>query len=280
MQWDGSCLAHNDPRWSTLKYLYKWLSIKIPLYISFALLACFLLSLYYICSLQIKRFQFTIRTPWVFLLSQLCLLPVLAIMGSSNLYGAERHLLFIFPPLAILTVASFESLFGNPNRIKSLLAFSICLLFLISICDTLLIHPFQIAYFNEVARLPRATLNLGPFQLKTYPHDHLLTATEYWGSSTRELAKKYKDAKLLEKKPLASTSDGSHNPPFIQAFSQERGMISKSSPNRLILLNGGHPNWWSDYKNCRLSVDVSRRQLFSAPVLMSKLYECPASDEQ
>lgn len=276
MRWDGSCISYLDPKWSSSKYLYKWLSIKIPIFMLLSVFALFISLISSRRAFRKRSLRLQIRL-WIFPLMQLMLLPLLAILGSSNLYGADRHVLFIYPILCLL---SAQGVFLLSSISKPRLAFgcsSIIALFLVlAILDGITLHPYQIAYFNEIARLPQASFGIKSVRFSFKPHDHLSTSTEFWGSSTKELLLKYKSAKMLGGDAVETLQDSSHNPPFEQALNDIGGSYSERSKVRLILLNGDHPNWWSEYGDCLSSVSVSRKQFFSRPVLMSKLYECPA----
>ena len=274
MRWDGSCIAHHDPKWSTAKYVYKWLSIKVPAFMSLLLIAG-------LCLLLVKALRSGLSSPcrmnigFVYVIGQLLLLPALAIIGDSNLYGADRHLLFIYPSLCLLSAKSIEAMLIRGQIILNLASFAFSLLAIVALSDVLLIHPYQIAYFNETARISSPAINLGIVSLKTNSHDHLTTSTEFWGSSTKELSQIYRDSKLLENRPLATQPDSTHNPPFIKAFKEIGGSVNSNARQRLVLLNGDHPGWWSDYSECAKSWMVTRRQLFTKPIIMSQLYECP-----
>ena len=274
MRWDGSCIAHHDPKWSTAKYVYKWLSIKVPAFMSLILIAG-------LCCFLFKALRngwstsYRVNIGFVYVIGQLLLLPFLAIIGDSNLYGADRHLLFIYPSLCVLSAKAIGALLIRGRTILDFAFFAFSLLAIVTLSDLLLIHPYQIAYFNETARISSPAINLGITSLKTNSHDHLTTSTEFWGSSTKELSQIYRDSTLLENRPLATQPDPTHNPPFIKAFKETGGSVDSNAGQRLVLLNGDHPGWWSDYSDCAKSWMVTRRQLFSKPIIMSQLYECP-----
>lgn len=275
MRWDGSCIDHHDPKWSTFKYVYKWVSIKLPLFV--LILLGFGISL--LCSRprQLRRNANTNLLDYTPLLLQLVLLPLLAILGDSNLYGADRHLLFIYPPLCVFAAKALESLLLRQSYASKSLILAVFISILLVLADTALIHPYQIAYFNELARVPSLKISSRLPHLSLKRHDHLTTSTDFWGASTKELAQLYKSSKLIQRSPLSSVEDSTHNPPFLTAFQEVGGQISHNSDHRLVLLNGDHPGWWTDYGSCTQSWSVSRRPLFSKPIIMSKLYECPTS---
>lgn len=275
MRWDGSCIAHHDPKWSTIKYVSKWLSIKLPAFI----LVLVAFSIFRTCSLlkRTDKRRADIPMEYILLFFQLALLPLLAIIGDSNLYGADRHLLFVYPPLCVFAANALESLLLRQSLFAKSLRLVVFVSILLVLADTVLVHPYQIAYFNELARLPTVKISSKRPHLSLKTHDHLTTSTDFWGASTKELVQLYKSSKRIQKSPLISAPDSTHNPPFLTALKDIGGHIRLDSDHKLVLLNGDHPGWWTNYSSCGQSWSVSRRTLFSKPIIMSKLYECPPS---
>lgn len=113
MWFDGQCVGIHDPSWSAAGYMLRWLGVKLPL----------LLIL-----LPFVQAVAWLRRGWggeasrepdrgtaLPLLLQLLLIPALAVARNSNLYDADRHLLFLVPPLAVLAVMGFERLQELPD---------------------------------------------------------------------------------------------------------------------------------------------------------------------
>lgn len=256
MWWGGSCVGIHHSDWSTLRYLQNWWSIKIPLIILF-------LSLIELASFAHRVYQapntFTLRSSWIFLLAQTALIPVMAIIRQSNLYDADRHTLFIYPGLAVLATFGFQRIseikFCRIWRQSCLLVTAVLAFSLLA--DTLLLHPYQSAYLNEVGRLT---------------HNHNTTSLDYWAVSAKE---SLRQAQLNGTLPLSPTVDDSVGPlPLFIGLRQLSGhVVTDASPKLKFQVRDASS--FESLSSCNQSSEVSRTLLTGHRLVMSRLWSCP-----
>ncbi|MEB3242539.1 MAG: hypothetical protein VKO44_02790 [Cyanobacteriota bacterium] len=163
--WNGEFLSRvQDPsHWSTGGYLWRWIPSATPVWI---LLLAFLGA----ASLVLLAFRETVRSrsdraltppglPLLFLpfSLQLLLLPGLAVVGQGNLYDGVRHLLFLYPPLALLAsigVDRLRALASGSGRVRfwrgALVALAV--LAALTLVDTLTLFPYGYVYTSEPMR--------------------------------------------------------------------------------------------------------------------------------
>ena len=252
MSFHGSCVGRYDPGWSTLFYISRWMSAKIPLLVIFLL--CVTLLFLVIRTFRSKSFPL----PVVYLpvLAQLLIIPVLSVFGNSNLYDTDRHLLFIYPPLVILSLECTRYLCHGLIR-KSVYLVAI-FLSIILLADNLLITPYGTAYFNEPSRF---FLN------------HENTATDYWATSAKEAINKAQLNGSLPVNPVLST--GLWISPLWISFRQLAGQMNASLDYELQLRVRNPSEFSRDDLNCRHLSTVSRNLLFiSKPLVLSRLELC------
>ena len=256
MWWGGTCVGINQPDWSTLVYLWRWWSIKWPTLIIVLVLA----QLYWLV-LRISRRQLPNfwPSPWLLLLSQAFLVPFMAVLRQSNLYDADRHTLFVYPVLAVISCFGFQRIYywrGSLFARKLLISF-ICILGSIMLLDDLLIHPYQSAYLNEWGRIW---------------HNHTTTALDYWAVSAKE---SLRQAQLNEKLSLSPTVDDSLGPlPLFIGHRQLSGHVEKHSSPKLIFQVRGAPAF-KNLQGCTKASEVSRTLSTGQDLLMSRLWTCP-----
>ncbi len=154
-------------------YLIKYISITIPV----AVIAGVTLSIMYFranlfkksTSLYLSILLFFMLFPLIFIL-----------LKSSNVYGGWRHVLFIYPPLVIVSALGYKWLSDKlKNRIAKYLVAGIALLLLSE--PALFMarnHPYEIVYFNPLIGGIKGAR--GNFEMDYYYH------------STREAARKLK----------------------------------------------------------------------------------------
>ncbi len=125
-------------------YLLKYMGITIPLIV----LAGFL-------SFMVFFRKIMNRDKWLFVFFLLFafLFPVaFIILKGSNVYGAWRHIIFIYPPLVVLAALGFDTIFRMINKKVFKLLFLIVFVAL-SIHPLKFIirnHPYEYLYFNEL----------------------------------------------------------------------------------------------------------------------------------
>lgn len=113
-------------------------------------------------------------------LAQIVTLPILSIATAAPLYDAERQFLFVIPAwcvvgaLGLARLASGLSVRPAARRIAVAVAASAMAVVAV---DSVRLHPYQYAYFNEVGRWLRPSENF---------------ETDYWGFSLAELTKRHR----------------------------------------------------------------------------------------
>jgi hypothetical protein len=158
-------------------YALTWLAITLPEVHLFGLLLGLVMAGMWLAR---KRFMETtedaVKGLSVALLAFISLSPlVLVAVFRPFLYDGIRHLLFIVPPLCVLSAVGLaEFLRGSlPRSIRTiggLLALASCVTVLADMVD---LHPYQTVYFN------RAIASGLPAAAERYE-------TDYWGSTYKE----------------------------------------------------------------------------------------------
>lgn len=124
-------------------YLLKYVAITIPLIV-------FPLVLIYILRLSPKKKKFITRG---FLLFTVLFPFLYTIVAQSNVYGAWRHLLFIYPPLIVMSAVGLDQLISIAK--KRWIKIGILGIFAISLISPLKFiiknHPIEYTYFNQLA---------------------------------------------------------------------------------------------------------------------------------
>lgn len=264
MWFDGRCVGVQDPAWSAAGYMLQWLSVKLPL-----LLLLLPLVQLVAWARQVARgaWRWGPRQEVTLLVGlQLLLIPTLAVLRNSNLYDADRHLLFLVPPLAVLAGMGFERLLVLPSAKppwRGPRAWALGLVALLAagqLLDDLLLHPYQLAYFNEIAR---------------HRLNHTNTAVEYWSVSAKEAVQQ---AQLRGRLPLNPTvADSLSTAPLAIGFRQLGGRVAADADTRLLFQLRSPVAFKSRPPAglvCTKPVEVSRRQLLAPKLLMSRLIVC------
>ncbi|QNG28977.1 hypothetical protein [Synechococcus sp. LTW-R] len=256
MSYSGTCIGVNHPDWFTLLYIWNWLIIKVPL------LWLILISLQaFVWLNHFKSLATVLNSPWPLVISQSALIPVMAVVRNSNLYDADRHLLFIYPSLAIVAARGLQTIWnlGLSERLR-LASFSfISLLSLILFVDVLSLNPYQSAYLNETSR---------------FSHTHTTTSLDYWGVSSKELIRNSQIYGSLP--PSPALKQGVWISPFWIGFRQLDGMAlaDDSLPSPLFQLRDVTSFTSHQTRPCVFDAEVKRSLLFVKPLTMSKLYLC------
>lgn len=124
-------------------YLLKYMVISIPTIVMAGLLA------FAVFTNRIFKSQQWI---FIFFLGFLFLFPLFfIILGNSNVYGAWRHVTFIYPPLVILSALGYDWVIKNIQSKKFKIALFIAFLVLCVHPAKFIIknHPYEYLYFNE-----------------------------------------------------------------------------------------------------------------------------------
>ena len=256
MSYARTCIGVNNPEWSTLLYIWNWLTIKAPLLwlILIALQAFFWLY-------HFKNLANGLRSPWLLVISQAALIPAMAVVRNSNLYDADRHLLFIYPSLAIVATRGLQTLFDLElsKRLRSIFIAFIALISFILFLDVLNLNPYQSAYLNETSR---------------FSHSHTTTSLDYWAVSSKELIRNSQIYGSLP--PSPALKRGVWISPFWIGFRQLNGkaLDDKSLPSPLFQLRDVSSFTSHQSRPCKFDSEVIRSLLFVKPVTLSKLYLC------
>lgn len=257
MWYNRTCVGVNHPDWSTLRYIWNWLSIKLP-FLWLILLSFQLLSCIFSPNIKIKSFVFS---PWMLVISQITLIPVMAVLRQSNLYDADRHLLFIYPPLSLVAAAGFQSLIDLriSNTAKTGLRLFLSLCFIVLVIDVLNLNPYQSSYLNEISRLR---------------HNHTTTSLDYWAVSSKELIRNSQIHGSLSNSPRLK--HGVWISPFWIGFRQLNGTVSDddSLPSPLFQLRDVPSFSSHESRPCKFDTQVNRSLLFAKPLILSRLYLC------
>jgi len=126
-------------------YLIKYITITIPLIV----IAGVLLSIFYLK----KAFTDKEKNLNIFILLFYTFFPILFILfKSSNVYGAWRHVLFIYPPLIILSALGLMWVFDHLKNKYLKYSFAAVILLLSGRPLAFMIrnHPLEIVYFNPL----------------------------------------------------------------------------------------------------------------------------------
>jgi len=126
-------------------YLMKYIVITIPV----AVIAGVLLSIFYLKKAFTDK-EISLNT---FILLFYTFFPILFILiKSSNVYGGWRHVLFIYPPLIILSAIGLMWVFDylQNKYLKYTFAAVILLLLVQPLSFMIRNHPLEIVYFNQL----------------------------------------------------------------------------------------------------------------------------------
>ena len=137
---EGSVLWSDQLPWY---YLIKYMAISIPTIVIAGLL---------IFAVSTKKIFKSQQWIFIFFLGFSFLFPLIFIMlGNSNVYGAWRHVIFIYPPLVILSALGYDWLIKNIQSKKYKIALFIAFLILCVHPTKFIIknHPYEYLYFNE-----------------------------------------------------------------------------------------------------------------------------------
>lgn len=264
MWFDGRCVGVRDPAWSAAGYMLQWLLAKLPLLL---LLLPLVQLLAWARLLPRRSWRPGTGQDAVILLGlQPLLIPALAALRNSNLYDADRHLLFLMPPLAVVAVMGFERLLELPTATppwRGPRAWALAVVTLLAagqVVDVLLLHPYQLAYFNEIAR---------------HRLNHSNTAVDYWAVSAKEAVQQ---AQLRGRLPVNPTvADSLSTLPLFIGFRQLGGRVVADADTRLLFQVRSPEDFQRPTPPdlvCGKPVEVSRRQLLAPKLVLSRLIVC------
>jgi hypothetical protein len=164
-----------SPRELPWTYVPTWLAISLPEFY-FVCLAVGLVLAYKFVSTMARTPNQVAQLIKVGMLALGFSAPILAlIVLRSTQYDGIRHLLFVFPPLAVLSGISFAGLLQSKSSAFIRYGFAAVIFMCtgITAIDMIQLHPYQSVYFNRVVAGGLASAS------QRFESD-------YWGNSYRE----------------------------------------------------------------------------------------------
>lgn len=260
------CLIGAD-RAEILEYVFLWFFVHVtPLvFVGLIIFAVDLLqetrSIFRASSVFSCRYQLVIL-----LLLQSLLVPAMAVLGKSVLYDGDRHLLFAYPPLLILSSIGVSICLQSKPYIRPF----VVSLALMQAVNFLLLNPYQYVYLNPFARLFASSEN---------------TSLDYWGVSAREaLQSAVLDGSISMDTTFSGGPYGLANTPTLaHALKSMGGRVRKenqySSPNLVHVFGDG--DYWANWMQrnagtfeCTKVSSVRRKQILFPKLELSSLHVC------
>ncbi|MGE5548488.1 MAG: hypothetical protein ACM33T_16400 [Solirubrobacterales bacterium] len=213
-----------------LGYLPTYLTIKTPDVI-LALLVAGLLMLprWLLASMPVR-----VRLRWMALGLSLVVPVAYILITRPELYDAERHFLFLLPPLSVLAAVSALALWRIAADYRRLFVLAAVGAGLVSqVVALVTLHPYQYTYYNSlVGGLPGA---FGMFE------------AEYWASSVSEATDK------LTKEILVHMGN---QPMTVAVCGNEEGVMPKLPPNVKISDDWEHADFYLSTTRHRCDRDM------------------------
>jgi hypothetical protein len=160
-------------------YIVRWLLITLPEIFLAGLVIAFLYVIWYFVAGHGTTIQKNLRNVGILLLASI--FPIAYVMvRKSVLYNAERHLMFVIPPLACLAVWGCYLAVSKLSKAWKILITVSALVYLIFHVTTMTrLHPDEYVYFNQL---------VGGLKGADGRYD-----TDYWGNSYREAVRDLSD---------------------------------------------------------------------------------------
>ena len=192
-------------------------------------------------------------------------IKALLVIGSKSIYDGLRHILFIYPPICVLSSSGWlwflESL-GNRKYPRALVSLCLLLLFLLLILENISLAPYQYIYRSDLARLLSPGLNV---------------QRDYWGFSARETTvrclKDRQCSSLMSQVPYELRS-GDWNQDLFRGFREllQSPRIFERKPSASDLQLQISP----ERDSCSSVIETTRTVLFPVPArqLVSRIASC------
>lgn len=151
----GQLLTQNPPWW----YLPAWVGGTFPLLLAAAALGGLMLGIATLTVLLSgeARLWARRRLGLLLVLTQLLLVPVLAVLGGSTFYDGLRQHLYILPAAAILAGvgAALAWAWSRPRQLawRAALTVALCLALVVPVAQQLTLFPYNYTYFNPIVRI-------------------------------------------------------------------------------------------------------------------------------
>jgi hypothetical protein len=172
--WEGNVLFDGQvllPKDLPASYLPTWFAITLPETFLVALAA----GVFVLARSHALRHVFSQRGLALTFVAASALSPVLGAMITRPLvYDAQRHFLFVLPPLAALSGIALSEAYARATGLRARLALvsaGLCAAALVGY-DIFSLHPYEYTYFNRISGSIRHAA--GRFE------------TDYWGASQKE----------------------------------------------------------------------------------------------
>ena len=253
-------------------YILGWILSHSPLHILLGYLACIAVSVVYLLGSRQHHKSLSLFNPILFVVLQATLVPIFSILKGSNLYDADRHLLFVYPALITLSCAA---LLLAINRLKERYEIwctrALSTYLIVLSLNIVLLSPYQYIYFNEIAR---------PFV------SHKNTSLDYWATSSREMMQNLILHGWLPLKPPIRSHEPEQlivePPPLAYALRSLGGEITQEKQSYGIFLEYRSPDDFDKYTSltdfhgneCQVAQEVLRSQLLFPPLLLSRSILC------
>ena len=263
------CLLENS--FLVAPYIFSWIFAHLPLHLVFGLIILFVFSVRQVTSnnLRIDLHWIHANSHYLYLLAQALLIPALAVARGSNLYDSDRHLLFVYPPIIVMSsLALMRSISGLSFRRAKLANTALSLYIAILSINLLLLSPYQYVYTNEFVR---------PFVR------HYNTSLDYWAVSSREIIQNAILHGWIPLMPDIMIPPGEitlEPPPLGYALRSLGGTTSTDGNSGHLFLQFRNPPHFKKQpsldpqKSCREAQVVERQQLFFRPLMLSRLLLC------
>lgn len=138
---EGKILVSKDLPWY---YGLKYIFITTPLIVLLGLVL-------FIISMASSVTQKNNRLAYSFLFFAFAFPIAYTIYKGSNLYGGWRHLLWVYSPLVVLSVAGFNFILNKKNKFFWITAYGLILVLLYHpVRHTFKNHPHQYVYYNQL----------------------------------------------------------------------------------------------------------------------------------
>ena len=249
----------------TFSYILLWVAAHIPLITMVSLIVFFVsLSRRAISRSGIQHRKREDLSVYILLFLQVVLVPSLAIIGKSNIYDADRHFLFVYPPIAILASVGLEQIIAHAHHEKRAQIF-LNLGSISSILSICLLHPYQYVFANEL---------ISPFT------SNRNTSLDYWAFSATEAVQQ---SVLHGGLPLQPVVRGGipEPPPLAYAIRSMGGRSQDDKSQPEIHFAWRNPKdfaqkqlRFNQQSNCNVISEVTRRQLLGPKLTLSRLYRC------
>ena len=252
-------------------YIASWVFVHLPIHLLFGLI---LASIFIVRQFSLNKLWhcfhwFRLNPAHLFLLAQALFVPSLAILRGSNLYDSDRHLLFIYPPIIVLSSLALIRAINELNHNHAKFAkFALNMYLAVLAVNLVLLSPYQYVYTNELVR---------PFVR------HYNTTLDYWAVSSREIIQNAILHGLIPLMPDITIPPGEitlEPPPLGYAVRSLGGTTTTDGASGRLFLQFRNPSHFklspstNPETSCREAQVVKRQQLFFRPLMLSRLLLC------